>query len=234
MLTFLVFLIIVAAVAYRAMTPDDRARTARKWLAFLRDVKATIDKRRSEPDTFREALHARTPWVVSIPLILGLNVVVFAGMLFGTGSFGDPETLISWGGSFGPRTTNGEWWRVVTSLFVHAGFFHLVINGLALLQLGFLVERLMGRTAVLAVFAAAGTFSNIARLSAAPVVVHTGEGGAIFGLFGLLLASCVWGVFHKSAATVPLRSLRRLLPVTVVFLLYNGLWDGPDTTGFIV
>ena len=49
------------------------------------------------------------------PAIAALNALVFVGMIFGRGALADPQTIVAWGGSFGPRTTNGEWWRLITS-----------------------------------------------------------------------------------------------------------------------
>ena len=64
-----------------------------------------------------------------------LNVLVFVLMIFSPGAVSDPETLVSWGASVGPRTTNGEWWRVITSLFVHGGFWALVMTLIGLAQM---------------------------------------------------------------------------------------------------
>ena len=139
-----------------------------------------------------------------------------------------------WGGSIGPRTTNGEWWRLVTSLFVHPGFLHLVANMLGLLQLGLLLERLVGRVAVAGVYLSAGVFASLVRLSASPVDVSVGASGAIFGMYGLLLASAIWGLFHRSTITIPLRTAKKLIPAAAVFLLYNGLQSRPDHVGFLV
>ena len=78
-------------------------------------------------------------------------------MLVGTGSFSDPATLVGWGASLATRTTNGEWWRLLTMTFVHAGLFHLLVEVGALVSAGLVLERLLGPLAFGGVYVAAGT-----------------------------------------------------------------------------
>ncbi len=233
-MTFLVLLIVVAGVALSAMSAEERARLGRTVLAAIREARDVVAERRRQPEPFRDALRARTRWAIVTPALVALNMTIFVRMLFDSGALSDPGTLVVWGGSIGPRTTNGEWWRLVTSLFVHTGFLHLAANMLGLLQLGLLLERLVGRVALAAVYVSAGVFASLVRLSASPVDVSVGASGAIFGMYGLLLASAIWSLFHRSTVTIPLRTARRLIPAAAVFLLYNGLQSRPDHVGFLV
>ena len=233
-MTFLILLIVVAGVALRAMSAEERARLGRTVLAALREARDVVAERRRQPEPFRDALRARTPWAIVTPALVVLNTTIFVRMLFDSGALGDPGTLVVWGGSIGPRTTNGEWWRLVTSLFVHTGFLHLAANMLGLLQLGLLLERLVGRVALAAVYVSAGVFASLVRLSASPVDVSVGASGAVFGVYGLLLASAIWSLSRRSPITIPLRAAKRLIPAAAVFLLYNGLQSRPDHVGFLV
>lgn len=233
-MTFLILLIVLAGVAFTAMSAEERVRLARTALAAIREARDVIAERRRQPEPFRDALRARTRWAIVTPALVVLNLTIFVRMLFDSGALGDPAALVVWGGSIGPRTTNGEWWRLVTSLFVHTGFLHLVANMLGLLQLGLLLERLVGRVASAVVYVSAGVFASLARLSALPVDVAVGASGAIFGMYGLLLASAIWSLFNRSAVTIPLRTLKRLVPAAAVFLLYNGLQSRADHAGFLV
>jgi membrane associated rhomboid family serine protease len=216
-MTFLVLLLIVGGVALRAMSAEERARLGRTVLAAIREARDVVVERRRRPEPFRDALRARTPWAIVTPALVALNLIIFVRMFFD-----------------GPRTTNGEWWRLVTSLFVHTGFLQLMVNMLGLLQVGLLLERLVGRVALTAVYLSAGVFASLVRLSASPVDVTVGSSGAIFGMYGLLIASAVWSLFHRSTVTIPLKALRRLIPAAALFLLYNGLQSRPDHAGFLV
>ena len=143
---------------------------------------------RPEYQSFRGALRARTPQLFVTPALLTLNGAVFTAMLFGSAAIADPDTLVGIGASLGTRTTNGEWWRLLTSAFVCTGFFHLFINLGVLAQLGAVLERLVGRWAVGAVYLSAGVFTGLVNLSSHPVAVTVGASGAVFGLYGLLIA----------------------------------------------
>jgi rhomboid protease GluP len=152
--------------------------------------------------------------------LVGLNAAIFLGMLLGAGAMADPATLVAWGGNVGPRTSNGEWWRLVTAMFVHSGFWHLVVNIAGLVQLGIMLERLVGHFAFAALYFAAGVFAGVVSLFASPLTVSAGASGAIFGVYGLLIASVIWGMVHRSPVTIRLEALKPLAPAAAVFMLY--------------
>lgn len=220
--------LVVCGVAFYLMTSEERVRVIRAALGVMWQVK---DAAQGGPDweLFRAALLARTRWVVVTPALVVLNATIFGFMLFGAGAPSDPETLVGWGGNFGPRTTNGEWWRLVTPLFVHSGMLHLLANVAGLVSLGVILERLVGGFAFAAVYVAAGILAGLVSLSASPVEVSVGASGAIFGTYGLLLASSIWGMVHRTPVTIPLIAVKRLGPPAVVFILYNMATDNLES-----
>ena len=64
-------------------------------------------------------------------------------------------------------------------------------------QLGAVLERLVGRLAFGAVYVMAGVFTSLVNLASYPVAVTSGASGAVFGLYGLLLASILWQTFEQ-------------------------------------
>jgi rhomboid protease GluP len=159
--------------------------------------------------------------------------------------------LVAWGASFGPRTTNGEWWRLVTSTFVHTGTLHLLVNMAVLLQVGAVLERLVGRLAFTGVYLSAGTFVGLANLSSRPLAVTAGASGAIFGLYGLLLAAAIWQLLQRrredrpleeedpaeTSTTMPLMVTKRLGAGAAVFIVYSalsGFAHSAEWTGLLV
>jgi rhomboid protease GluP len=180
-----------------------------------------------EEEQFHNALRARTPRALVTPALIALNLAFFIVMVFGSGAPKDPETLVRWGANFGPRTTNGEWWRLVTALFVHSGYLRLFVNIAGLAQAGLMLERLVGPLAFATTFFAAGILPGLKDISEQPIGVSVGASAAIFGIYGLLVASFLLGLRRRSPATIPLSALRRLAPAAGVFILYNVALGGP-------
>ena len=227
-------IVILASVLFalylRSLNPEERVEFLRnsraKTLAAVRNAREEITKVPPECETFVQELRARTNLAVVTPAILALNVAIFICMSFSTGALGDPATLIAWGGSVGPRTTNGEWWRLLTSLFVHAGVLRLLANVIGLVSVGFMLERLVGSVAFAVTYIVAGVMAGVAEMSAHQIAVNTGASGAIFGVYGLLAASTMWGFYRPSPATIPLAALKGLVPAAFVFLSIDVLTRG--------
>src|SRR3990170_8464773 len=78
-------------------------------------------------------------------LLIGINVLVGIGSLLGGGGGFGSSPLITDGGVSGPAIEDGEYWRLVTSGFLHAGLFHLMLNMLSLWILGQMLEPAVGR-----------------------------------------------------------------------------------------
>lgn len=218
-MTFLVLLLIAGFFGYRVTTPQERARLAEAALVLAQRARKTLLRERAALAPFHETLRARTPWALVTPALVLLNLGVFVLMMFADGAVAAPETLLSWGASVGPQTTNGEWWRVVTALFVHDGFVALVITLVGLVQVGLIVERLVGPLTFGAVYLAAGILANLVSVSASPMAVTAGATHAVLAVYGLAAASFLWTL--RSAVTVPVVALRALAPAAALFLLYN-------------
>ena len=83
----------------------------------------------------------------------------------------------------------GEWWRLLSSMFLHAGLIHLALNSYVLWIFGVEIERQIGRLVMLAVFLVTGVFAGATSFAFAPgYVISVGASGAIFGLVGAFIA----------------------------------------------
>jgi rhomboid protease GluP len=78
----------------------------------------------------------------------------------------------------------GEWWRLVSAMFLHGGVEHLLLNMLSLYIVGRIAERFFSPAIYLAIYLAAGGLGFLLSLTVHPASVSVGASGAIFGLFG--------------------------------------------------
>jgi rhomboid protease GluP len=217
----ILLLVVLGGFGWYVLEPDERARILRVVLGLFGSAKRAALQRRSESDPFEEALRARSRLVVATPLIALAHVATFVQMASAPGSLSDPATLVAWGGNFGPNTSNGEWGRLVISMFVHSGPLHLLVNVVALVQVGLILERLVGPLLFTVVYFTAGILASVVSLYAGPVAVSVGSSGATSGTYGLLAAAVIWSFIQRSALTMPLRSMKLIAPVAAVFALYN-------------
>ncbi len=158
--------------------------------------------------------------------LIAICVLVFAA----TAAAGVPllrptsEHLLAWGADYGPRSLGDEPWRMLTSVFLHVGLLHLIVNMYALWGLGRLAELLFGRVTFLLLYLVMGVGASAFSLGWNPQRVSAGASGAIFGVAGLLLAALFLG--HDEGGRARLRgTLRGLL----AFAGYNLLigWGVP-------
>ncbi|MFC7320882.1 rhomboid family intramembrane serine protease [Halobacillus campisalis] len=118
-------------------------------------------------------------------ILLVVNFIIF-GLMEWQGDSTSVLTLIEYGAKFNPAIIEGEWWRIVSSMFLHIGAVHLLMNMLALFYLGTAVERIYGSIRFIFIYFLAGVFGGLASFMMNPQVA-AGASGAIFGLFGALL-----------------------------------------------
>ena len=150
------------------------------------------------------------PWVqregsVSLTqVILGANVMVFIAMVAASGPSMDftGQVMVHFGANFGPYTLSGQWWRLLTYMFLHGGFFHIAMNMWCLWNLGALCESLYGRFTYAAIYLITGVAGGLASVGWNPGVLSVGASGAIFGLTGALIASFYLGEFSLSGISI--------------------------------
>lgn len=141
--------------------------------------------RRAAPRTAR-SLPASGP-IVTYALIT-INVGVFllellmGGQINGTGNW-----LYENGVLFGPVVADGEWWRLVTAMFLHYGLIHLGMNMLVLFMIGPPLEEYFGHWRYGLVYLVSGLAGSAGALIASPNALTVGASGAIWGIMGAAL-----------------------------------------------
>jgi membrane associated rhomboid family serine protease len=117
--------------------------------------------------------------------LIAVNVAAFVAELVGGGSAGSLEgggRVIHDAGLRGPDVANGEWWRIVTAGFLHAGPLHIALNMFALFILGALLEPGIGTPRFLGVYFVSLLAGSFGALLLDPNETTVGASGAIFGL----------------------------------------------------
>src|SRR5271168_3706279 len=151
--------------------------------------------------------------------IFGINVAVFIAMLLaGVSMLDNPagQDLVHWGANYGPLTVSGQWWRLLTCVFVHGGLLHIGFNMWCLWSLGRLAESVYGHWTFAVVYLISGLSASLASLIWNPNILSVGASGAIFGIAGALIASFYLGEF-----SMPRAALSGTLRSVVVFVGYN-------------
>ena len=151
----------------------------------------------------RLMLSRRAPVTIVLMGMMGF-VYGLAILMGGLGGTTDPLVLSSLGAKVTPLIDQGQWWRLIASIFVHVGALHLLGNGYALYFLGRMVENALGRRRFLILFVLSGLGGSAASYLHSPNP-SAGASGAIFGLLGAAILS---GLKHR--AHIPKRLLRQL------------------------
>jgi rhomboid protease GluP len=172
---------------------------------------------------FERALIARSPRTPVTRGLIALNTLVFLALgLAGVGWMtADGGKLVAWDSNFGPYTTDGDWWRPLTAMFIHSGVIHLAFNMWALASFGPVVERIYGSTRYASLYVVAGLAGGLASVAWNPGVNSVGASGAIFGVLGALLAT--WFSTDAAIAREVLRPLRASTLIFAAASLVSGL-----------
>jgi membrane associated rhomboid family serine protease len=99
------------------------------------------------------------------------------------------EKLFEWGMEWGPATLAGQWWRMFSAMFLHAGLAHLFGNMWWFWVVGKLAEQIFTRWTFLSLYLLTGLVGEVASLNVHPELHTLGASGAIFGITGVMIAA---------------------------------------------
>ncbi len=182
-------------------------------------------------------------------LLLGINIAVFLLMVRSgvNGWLPNEMQLIHFGANNAILVLHGQWWRLITAMFVHVGFAHLATNMWCLWNLGVLGEPLLGFSGMLAVYLLTGAAGNLLSLAASVLSdllvnsplfsliqwigasmeqVGAGASGAVFGIAGILivlLSNSRLALPRNGQGGIPLRELASLRRSVINFAGINLL-----------
>ncbi|HAT54493.1 MAG TPA: rhomboid family intramembrane serine protease, partial [Lactobacillus sp.] len=141
---------------------------------------------------FWQRFKQNSPVTVSLVTV---NVLVFLWMLVrfhlqGISLFSafSAQSLYQAGAMFGPAVRAGQWWRLITPMFIHVTLEHIALNMVTLYFLGRFVETMFGHWRTLIIYLVSGVTGNVWSLFFQPQGLSAGASTAIFGLFGAFIA----------------------------------------------
>ena len=164
--------------------------------------------------------------------IIIINILVFLAMVLisreGVMAFSS-ETLVKFGGNLKYLVLEGEFFRILTSAFLHDGIMHLFFNMYALYVIGPQLENFFGKTRFALIYIISAICASLLSLAFNDAyTVSVGASGAIFGLFGSLL---YFGYYYRVYLGSLLRS--QIIPVILLNLALGFMMTGIDNAAHI-
>jgi rhomboid protease GluP len=152
-------------------------------------------------------------------IILDVNILVFLLMVLSGIDLVSPngQELMQWGANRRPETTSGEWWRLLTSMFVQGGIMHLLLNVFGLVLAAIVVEPILGRRNYSIVYILSGLCGGLSSIYWYSHTASAGASGAIFGLYGAILGLLLTDAFHKD-------SKKGMLILIGIYVGVNLIW----------
>lgn len=149
-----------------------------------------------------------------VSTIIALNLIIYLLTLIPV--IGD--TIFYLGMSVNWLVAEGEWWRVITSIFLHAGFFHVLFNMFSLFLFGPELEKIAGKARFITIYLLAGIFGNVATfVFQEGFYSSVGASGAIFGIFGAFAAL----VYYTRRTMPQLKQI--IMPLIIISVIITFL-----------
>jgi len=174
-------------------------------------------------------------------LLMGANLVLFgltaaafiertAGGVNAETIFGsiDSYALVRFGAKYGPLVAGGDWWRLLTPIFLHPSLLQLAFNSFVLFDLGPSVEQLYGSQKFLVLYVISGASGFLFSFLWHPYSVSAGAAGALFGLMGTMIA---YGYRNRTSLLDSGNSI--YLRWAIYGLIFSFLMPGRDNAAHI-
>lgn len=161
-------------------------------------------------------------------LLILINALMFVITILNNG-LNDLNVLMDLGAIEKWHVLNGEYYRLITSAFLHGGMLHFAFNNYALYIIGPQIESFFGKTKFLIIYLGSAIIGNLLSLTFnAPGVVGVGASGAIFGLLGSLL---YFGYHHRVYLGTVIKS--QIIPLILINLIIGFSVPGIDNAAHI-
>jgi rhomboid protease GluP len=156
-------------------------------------------------------------------VFIAINGLIFVLMWLAGGislAWADPVVLKAFGAKVNVLIDQGQYWRLVTCIFIHIGIGHLVLNNYALWIMGQQIEQIYGSSRFVILYLVSGLAGSAASYHFSAGAISAGASGAIFGLFG---AMGTFAFRYKGEVPELLRRhiIRRVVPIIAINLAFG-------------
>lgn len=178
--------------------------------------KATEEKNKLFTDIFSSKK------IIITNILIAICVIVFVLDIFLN------NAIINFGFNNSYLVSNGDFYRLITSVFLHASWIHLIVNMYSLKIIGSQLENFIGKSKFLAVFLISGLMGSLFSVVINSGVSSVGASGAIFGLAGALV---YFGYYYRNYLNDVL--LKQLVPIIGLNLVLGFMVSGIDNAAHI-
>lgn len=183
------------------------------------DINGTNERKNKKMEKIFSTKKPIITWI-----LIGLCIIMF----FISGMGYDTYKLVQFGANFSRLVKNGEIYRLVSYMFLHAGIMHILLNMYSLYIVGTKVEDFFGKWKYLLIYFISGISGGLLSIGLSQDTISVGASGAIFGLFGALI---YFGYSYRGYIGSMIRS--QIIPIVVYNLLIGFFIPGIDMWGHV-
>lgn len=203
-----------------------KSKIKEKGMELFFKLTSEINKKNEQEGIKAEEIFKPKKPIITVSLII-INIIVFILMyILGKGSQ-DAFTLIKFGAFQKDLILGGEYYRLITSAFLHIGIFHLLFNCYALYVIGRQLESFLGKIKFLIIYLVSALCGSLMSMIF-PISISAGASGAIFGLLGSLL---YFGYNYRVYLGTVLKS--QIIPLILINLIFGFMVSGINNAAHI-
>ena len=203
-----------------------KSKIKEKGMELFFKLTSEINKKNEQEGIKAEEIFKPKKPIITVSLII-INVIVFILMYILGKDSQDAFTLIKFGAFQKDLILGGEYYRLITSAFLHIGIFHLLFNCYALYVIGRQLESFLGKIKFLIIYLVSALCGSLMSMIF-PISISAGASGAIFGLLGSLL---YFGYNYRVYLGSVLKS--QIIPLILINLIFGFMVSGINNAAHI-
>jgi rhomboid protease GluP len=160
-------------------------------------------------------------------LIIAINVIYFILLHLYPG-VNEGETIFKWGAYYLPAVQAGEYYRLITPIFMQIGLSHFIFNVFSIFMFVSVLEHLIGRGRFIIIYLVSGIAGYVTTFLFSTNYLSLGASGAIFGVLGAFLY-----LSRKKSVMLDEASRKTIIPILILNLIFTFIDPGISITGHI-